>query len=721
MEGQLLKKTKGGKWLPRYFKIYNDGTENVLSWLKSDNKTTITIKLANAEVRDIKFGTRKFAFEIISPERTVSLAAAGEAEKQAWLSSVESASGARKTVVGSKVGGGRSQAAVAAQAVANATGGGAKKTPGKIDSKKVDGIASVLGLAGGKALSSDAEDALKAKLGNKFANLGKTDTCTLCGKNVYPTERMAVDKQVVHKMCFRCDHCHRQLTLSNFAAVNSKFFCKPHYLELFAKAGGKYTVFGDAGFKMKSGPQNGNTSGDGQDGGSPSPKAKARAESSTRSEKSREGRGEEEANPAAEEKESSAVAREEDEAPQPEHDGKDGQEKAHEETAQAGEAEEEELPMFRPPPVATFAAEAMKKRAEKLGGKAPAAEIVVESPGRGHSASKSDGNQEEAEAGDGIGELKPLKRNDEDASSPGVMTHKQMSRPSITARRRAPKRMDVGKMLPPPEIGDKTTHEFSFRVETGDASRTVLVMHASSLIEKDKWVQCLANAIYVRRLQHDLEVAQRVDMMSALEAQVAKESYETGHESTYAGYLEKLSIKSQRNWKKRYFELDKNGKLSYFANESSKKAIFTLDLTHFSVVKDSMGHRVEAEVAGGDPEEIAAAEAEELGEIGRGGAGEPSVTDAAQTEETRSVRASTDRKSVRAKSRSRGASSAPNSPRDGSGDGEDRDEDEDEDGGGGGDRITIDVAGADEEADAIPDDALTPSKRAKKGGKCVIS
>ena len=52
----------------------------------------------------------------------------------------------------------------------------------------------------------------------------------------------------LHKGCFKCDHCNRQLTISNFAAVNGKNYCKTHYVELFKSSGGNYKVFGDAGF-----------------------------------------------------------------------------------------------------------------------------------------------------------------------------------------------------------------------------------------------------------------------------------------------------------------------------------------------------------------------------------------------------------------------------------------------------------------------------------------
>ena len=77
--------------------------------------------------------------------------------------------------------------------------------------------------------------------------------CFVCTKSVYPQEKLTVDKHILHKWCFKCAHCQRTLTISNFAAVNQKLYCKTHYLELFRSSGGSYEVFGDAGFKKKSG------------------------------------------------------------------------------------------------------------------------------------------------------------------------------------------------------------------------------------------------------------------------------------------------------------------------------------------------------------------------------------------------------------------------------------------------------------------------------------
>jgi cysteine/glycine-rich protein len=63
---------------------------------------------------------------------------------------------------------------------------------------------------------------------------------------VYVTEKITADGTVYHKACFKCLHCNGTLTLSNFAAMNGKTYCKPHFKQLF-KMEGKYNFAGKEG------------------------------------------------------------------------------------------------------------------------------------------------------------------------------------------------------------------------------------------------------------------------------------------------------------------------------------------------------------------------------------------------------------------------------------------------------------------------------------------
>lgn len=57
--------------------------------------------------------------------------------------------------------------------------------------------------------------------------------CTICSKTVYPTEKVVANKQVMHKSCFRCTQCNAILKLASYAFGNGKFYCEPHFQQLF--------------------------------------------------------------------------------------------------------------------------------------------------------------------------------------------------------------------------------------------------------------------------------------------------------------------------------------------------------------------------------------------------------------------------------------------------------------------------------------------------------
>ena len=68
----------------------------------------------------------------------------------------------------------------------------------------------------------------------------KVETCAVCNKVVYPTERVAASGKTLHKTCFRCCHCSCVLKLAQYAFNGGKFYCEPHFKEAFAAGGGKY-------------------------------------------------------------------------------------------------------------------------------------------------------------------------------------------------------------------------------------------------------------------------------------------------------------------------------------------------------------------------------------------------------------------------------------------------------------------------------------------------
>lgn len=293
--------------------------------MKSDNKTKVSVVLASSElkglsveVRDVKFGLKKYVFEVSvhggsegGEPQTVSLAAASENEKRAWMNAIEFAAGlplsgaavtpsTRKsgrlsmnkikddppssTSSSSKRGSSRigfgsfsGKKTFDKTSATPSNNNNSKTKKGTNDSRpsvssptEAGSTAQILGLltggatsgksdvrGGARALSvaeSEAQRKLRLKLAGKISiPVFKQSKCGVCEKTVYKTEEILVDNKPYHKRsCFRCNKCKRQLTLGNFAAVNKQLYCKTHYKEMFHEAGGRYEVFGDAGFKHTS-------------------------------------------------------------------------------------------------------------------------------------------------------------------------------------------------------------------------------------------------------------------------------------------------------------------------------------------------------------------------------------------------------------------------------------------------------------------------------------
>jgi len=69
--------------------------------------------------------------------------------------------------------------------------------------------------------------------------------CLVCQKKVYQMDKLDADGKIFHKNCFKCDHCKKNLTLGSYAALNGKFYCKPHYTQLFKLKGNYNEGFGN--------------------------------------------------------------------------------------------------------------------------------------------------------------------------------------------------------------------------------------------------------------------------------------------------------------------------------------------------------------------------------------------------------------------------------------------------------------------------------------------
>jgi len=79
----------------------------------------------------------------------------------------------------------------------------------------------------------------------------KQPKCIVCKKTAYVTERFELDGESYHNKCFRCSHCKGHLTMSSYAMIDKKPYCKPHYKELFMSSGGSFDKAFNAGLSKK--------------------------------------------------------------------------------------------------------------------------------------------------------------------------------------------------------------------------------------------------------------------------------------------------------------------------------------------------------------------------------------------------------------------------------------------------------------------------------------
>ena len=57
-------------------------------------------------------------------------------------------------------------------------------------------------------------------------------------------DQIKVENLTYHKTCFRCTECNRTLSAGSYASSYGKFFCKPHFKQLFALKGNYDEGFG---------------------------------------------------------------------------------------------------------------------------------------------------------------------------------------------------------------------------------------------------------------------------------------------------------------------------------------------------------------------------------------------------------------------------------------------------------------------------------------------
>jgi hypothetical protein len=101
------------------------------------------------------------------------------------------------------------------------------------------------GYAGGEKFQGKTKEPTGKLSGSPLTTIKSSTKCKICDKSLYPVDpQLNVDGTLFHKVCAKCADCNCQITLSNFAAVNSPdeyiLLCKTHYSKRFSESGGSY-------------------------------------------------------------------------------------------------------------------------------------------------------------------------------------------------------------------------------------------------------------------------------------------------------------------------------------------------------------------------------------------------------------------------------------------------------------------------------------------------
>uniref|UniRef100_A0AC35FRZ7 LIM zinc-binding domain-containing protein n=1 Tax=Panagrolaimus sp. PS1159 TaxID=55785 RepID=A0AC35FRZ7_9BILA len=88
----------------------------------------------------------------------------------------------------------------------------------------------------GKGVDFDCSESDKRRIMAAFIGPKSEDDipkdCALCGKTVYPVERLFANKKLYHNNCFRCKTCNKKLSATQYNIHEGLLYCKQHYQEV---------------------------------------------------------------------------------------------------------------------------------------------------------------------------------------------------------------------------------------------------------------------------------------------------------------------------------------------------------------------------------------------------------------------------------------------------------------------------------------------------------
>jgi len=105
-----------------------------------------------------------------------------------------------------------------------------------------------------KTITSPREIKLKEELKLKESprtmeasskKFGVIEKCDICEQTVYLLEKIVLEGKILHKSCLKCCHCGNTLSAGKYASLAGKYYCKPHFKQLFALKGNYSEGFGE--------------------------------------------------------------------------------------------------------------------------------------------------------------------------------------------------------------------------------------------------------------------------------------------------------------------------------------------------------------------------------------------------------------------------------------------------------------------------------------------
>jgi len=169
-----------------------------------------------------------------------------------------------------------------------------------------------------------------------------------------------------------------------------------------------------------------------------------------------------------------------------------------------------------------------------------------------------------------------------------------LSRPIVKGGRRRPMTTRINRVpVAPAEASnaEKEHHANAFFLREGTLT---VFFFLPFLAEKRKWCDAVSNSLELVHLNHELEEAQRVDMLSAIQAQMNIEAFENAHKADMNGQvsvcIRKKAKDTNQKWRDGAFAVLQDRVLEVFESEVAKasgKPLVHVDLKNGASLYDA--------------------------------------------------------------------------------------------------------------------------------------